>query len=185
MSTLTGRHGTALLVVDMQNDVLVQAHDREGVVARVAELVDRARHLGCPVVWIRHSDDELIEGSEGWQIVPELTPTPDEPVVGKRFGDAFEGTDLENVLAGLGVSRLIVCGAQTEWCIRSTLHGAVARGYDTVLVSDAHTTSDASHDGVELPAEGIIALTNRYWGWHSVPGRTTAAITAADVSLVD
>jgi nicotinamidase-related amidase len=185
MSTLAGRAGTALLVVDVQVDVVAGAHDRDGVVARIASLVDRARREGCPVVWVRHSDEELVTGSEGWNIVDGLTPTPEEPVVDKRFGDAFEETDLGNVLDGLGASRLVVCGAQTEWCIRSTLHGAVARGYDAVLVSDAHTTADATHEGVDLPAAAVIALTNRYWGWHSVPGRSTGAEPAAAVALTD
>ena len=184
MSTLPGRAGTALLVVDVQVDVVAGAHDRDGVVSRIAALVDRARHEGCPVVWVRHHDDELVRGSEGWRIVDALAPAPDEPVVDKRFGDAFEETDLDRVLGGLGASRIVVCGAQTEWCIRSTLHGAVARGFDTVLVSDAHTTSDASHEGVDLPAAAVIALTNRYWGWHSAPGRSTAAEPAAAVELV-
>lgn len=183
MNTRTGRAGTALLVIDVQNDVVAGAHDRDGVVARIAALVDRARREGCPVVWVRHSDDELVAGSPGWRIVDELIPSPDEPVVEKTFGDAFEETDLGNVLDGLGAARLVVCGAQTEWCIRSTLHGAVARGYDAVLVSDAHTTADASHEGVDLPAEAVIALTNRYWGWHSVPGRSTGAEPAATVEL--
>jgi nicotinamidase-related amidase len=183
MSTLTGRAGTALLVVDVQVDVVAGAHDRDGVVARIASLVDRARREGCPVVWVRHNDDELPAGSPGWCIVDGLVPGPDEPVMDKRFGDAFEDTDLDRVLGGLDVSRLVVCGAQTEWCIRSTLHGAVARGYDAVLVTDAHTTSDASHEGVDLPASAVIALTNRYWGWHSVPGRSTDAVAAAAVAL--
>jgi nicotinamidase-related amidase len=183
MSTLVGRTGTALLVVDLQVGLVADVHDRDGVVSRVATLVDRARLSGCPVVWVRHNDEELVEGSEEWELVGVLAPNPAERLVEKRFGDAFEETDLGDVLAGLGVSRVVVCGAQTEWCIRSTLHGAVARGYDAVLVADAHTTTDATHDGVDLPAAAVIALTNRYWSWHSAPGRSTGAEPAVSVAL--
>ena len=55
----------------------------------------------------------------------------------KTFPDSFEDTDLEEVLAKAGVGRLVVAGAQTDECIRSTIHGAFARGYDVTLVGDA------------------------------------------------
>jgi len=83
-------------------------------------------------------------GSDQWRIVSELTPDEAEQLVAKTYGDSFEETDLEAILSGLGVGRLIVAGAQTDACIRSTLHGAITRGYDAILVSDAHTTEDLS-----------------------------------------
>ena len=88
-----------------------------------------------------------MRGSDDWRIVPELTPGDAEPLVEKSYGDSFEDTALETVLAGLGVGRLVVVGAQTDACIRSTLHGAFARGYDATLVSDAHTTEDQRMGG--------------------------------------
>jgi nicotinamidase-related amidase len=54
-----------------------------------------------------------------------------EPLVHKKYGDSFESTDLEPLLAERGVGRLIVMGAQTDACIRSTIHGAFTRGYET------------------------------------------------------
>ena len=81
----------------------------------------------------------------------ELKPDDAEPLVEKNYGDAFEDTNLEKVLSGLGVGRLVVAGAQTDACIRSTLHGAFARGYDATLVSDAHTTEDQSSWGAPPP----------------------------------
>jgi hypothetical protein len=94
------------------------------------------------VIWVQHSGDDLVAGSEGWEYVPELTRRDGEPLVAKRYGDAFEATDLERLLAGRGVGRLIVAGAETDACIRSTIHGAFTRGYDVTLVSDAHTAQD-------------------------------------------
>ncbi len=182
MTTLAGRSQTALLVVDVQNDVVKDAHERDGVVANIAGLVERARDEGVPVVWVQHGDDDLPAGSEGWRIVPELDPGGDEPLFGKSYGDAFEDTDLESVLAGLDVGRLVVVGAQTDQCIRCTLHGALVRGYDALLVSDAHTTEDFTSYGAP-PPDQVIAHTNLYWTYQDAPGRTAGTATSADVKL--
>ena len=147
MTTLVNRPNTALLVVDVQNGVVAEAHERDAVVENVGSLVEKARREQVPVVWVQHSDENIARGSDGWRIVPELTPGDAEPLVEKSYGDSFEGTTLETVLAGLGVGRLVVVGAQTDACVRSTLHGAFVRGYDATLVKDAHTTNDQTEWG--------------------------------------
>jgi nicotinamidase-related amidase len=182
MTTLQNRPGTALLVIDVQNGVVTGNWDRDGVVANIAELVGRARAAGTPVVWVQHSDDGMAIGSEEWQIVPELVPADGEPIIRKLYGDSFEDTDLEPVLAGLGVGRLIVSGAQTDACIRSTLHGAFARGYDATLVGDAHTTEDQTEWGAPTP-DKVIAHTNLYWKYQSAPGRTAGTVQTKDVDF--
>ena len=182
MSSLPDRPRTALLVVDVQNDVVAAAHDRDRVVANIASLVDRARAAGTAVVWVQHSDDDLPRGSEGWQYVPELSQAPSEPVVHKRYGDAFQATELEALLAERGVGHLVVAGAQTDACIRSTLHGALVRGYDATLVSDAHTTEDHTAWGAPAP-DAIIAHTNLYWQYEAAPGRRGAAVPTEAVDL--
>ena len=85
-------------------------------------------------------------------------------------------------LAWFGVGRLVVAGAQTDQCIRSTLHGALARGYDATLVSDAHTTEDLTAWGAP-PPEMVISHTNMYWKYQSAPGRTAGVVDTADVSF--
>jgi nicotinamidase-related amidase len=181
MTTLADRPQTALLVIDVQNDVVSGAHNRDGVVANIAVLVGKARAAGTPVVWVQHSSDEMPQGSDGWQWVPELSRVESEPLVPKRYADSFEETELEAVLAEHKVGRLIVAGAQTDECIRSTLHGAIVRGYDATLVSDAHTTEDQSEWGAPAP-DLVIAHTNLYWSYHTAPGRTagTVATDAVD-----
>ena len=146
---MAGRN-TALLVIDAQNDILAAAAGRDGVVANIGGLVAKARADGVPVIWIQHSDDGLPLGSAGWQLVPELPRQDGDPLVHKLYGDSFEATDLAEILAGRGVGRLVVAGAQTDACIRATIHGAFVRGYDVTLVSDAHTTDDRS--AVRRPA---------------------------------
>jgi nicotinamidase-related amidase len=182
MTTLANRPNTALLVVDVQNGVVAGAHERDAVVANIGTLVDRARQEQVPVVWVQHADANLAEGSDEWRIVPELTPADDEALVPKHYGDSFEETTLESVLADLGVGRLVVVGAQTDACIRSTLHGSLVRGYDTTLVSDAHTTEDNTQWGAPPPDE-VINFTNLYWTYEEAPGRTAGTAQTKDVDF--
>jgi nicotinamidase-related amidase len=182
MSTLENRPNTALLVVDVQNGAVEGAHQREEVVANVAGLVERARSECVPVVWVQHSDEDLARESDEWRIVPELDPSDAEPLVEKNYNDSFEDTELEMVLSGLGVGRLVVVGAQTDACIRSTLHGALVRGYDTILVSDAHTTEDQTAWGAP-PPDQVIAHTNLYWTYQRAPGRTAGTVATKDVDF--
>jgi len=182
MTTLSERPNTALVIVDVQNRVMALSHNSEAVVANIASLVDKARREGVPVVWVQHASEELPAGSEAWRIVPELAPDPAEPLVGKAYGDAFEETSLEDVLAALGVGRIVVAGAQTDACIRSTLHGALVRGYDVLLVRDAHTTEDLSRWGAP-PPDQVIAHTNLYWAYQTAPGRTAGAVKTAELDF--
>lgn len=182
MTTIAGRTHTALLVIDVQNGVVDGAYNRDAVVGNVATLVERARAEGVPIVWVQHSDAQLEKGSDAWKYVPELSLHADETLVHKTFGDSFEGTNLEEVLAKIGVGRLVVAGAQTDACIRSTIHGAFARGYDVTLVGDAHTTEDQSAWGAP-PPDKVVAHTNLYWQYQSAPGRTAAVVATKDVDF--
>jgi len=182
VTTLDGRPNTALLVVDVQNGVVAGNHERDAVVANIGSLVDKARQEQVPVVWVQHSDEGLARGSDDWQIVPELRPDAAEPLIEKNYGDSFEGTSLETVLSGLGVGRLFVVGAQTDACIRSTLHGGFVRGYDATLVSDAHTTEDQTEWGAPPPGQ-VIAHTNLYWKYQTAPGRTAGTVETKDVDF--
>jgi len=182
MSTLQNRPNTALLVIDVQNRVVREALHRDTVVANVHQLIQKARLQQIPIVWVQHSDHEIVRGSDEWQIVPELHRDDAEPLVEKHFHDSFDGTNLESVLADLSVGHLVVCGAQTDACIRSTLHGAVVRGYDATLVSDAHTTEDQTAWG-EPPVDEVITFTNYYWKYHSASGRRAGTIETNEVNF--
>jgi nicotinamidase-related amidase len=183
MTSLADRPNTALVVIDMQRNVVGRAHDVEKVVANINTLVDKARTERVPVIWVQHSDDDMPEGSEGWQYIPELTRHEDEPLVLKSYGDSFEETNLESVLSERGVGRLIVTGAQTDACIRSTLHGALVRGYDATLVEDAHTTEDMREWGSPVGPDQAIAYTNLYWKYSSAPGRKGGTVPTTEVDF--
>ncbi|MEA9983928.1 MULTISPECIES: cysteine hydrolase family protein [Subtercola] len=182
MTTLADRPNTALVVIDMQVGVVESALNRTEVVANIAGLVERAREQAVPVVWVQHSSDELVQGAANWQYIAELRRREGEALVQKLYGDSFEATDLEEVLAAAGVGRLVVTGAQTDACVRSTLHGAFVRGYDVTLVGDAHTTEDLSEWGAP-PPEQVIAHTNLYWQYQRAPGRSAEVVEAASVRL--
>jgi nicotinamidase-related amidase len=182
MTTLKDRSTTALLIIDVQNGVVADSHNRDDVIANSNTLVDRARSEDVPVIWVQHSSDDLPLESETWQYVPELQRRESEPLVHKLYGDSFEDTNLEELLAERGVARLVVSGAQTDACIRSTLHGGFTRGYDVTLVSDAHTTEDLSQYGAPTP-DKVIAHTNLYWEYQEAPGRRGGSVPTADVDF--
>ena len=180
MTTLANRPHTALLVIDVQKGVVKGAHERDAVVTNVAKVVEKARAADVDVVWVQHNDEGLKRDTDEWQYVPELDLRDGEPVVHKQYGDSFEDTDLEDILAARGVGKLVVAGAQTDMCIRSTLHGAIARGYDATLVADAHTTEDLTNWGAP-PPDKVIAHTNLYWSDHTAPGRTAGTVTTDEL----
>ena len=182
MTTLSDRPNTALIVLDVQVGVVAEAHQRDAVVANIGTLIDKARQEGVAIVWLQHSDEHLAKGSDAWEYVPELVRWDSEPLVHKTFSDSFEDTDLEEVLSKAGVGRLVVAGAQTDECIRSTIHGALVRGYDVTLVGDAHTTEDQSAWGAP-PPDQVIAHTNLYWKYQTAPGRTAGVTETQDVTF--
>jgi nicotinamidase-related amidase len=171
MSTFPDRQHRALLVIDVQNKVVQDAYDRDRVVGNIATLVESARSKGVPVLWVQHNASYLPLGSAAWQLVPELTASSDEPHIDKQFRSSFVETDLDAVLDDLGVGSLVICGAQTNNCVRHTLHAALDRGYDVTLVEDAHTTSDQEWDSGMITAAFTIDEQNRSCLDYQLPGR--------------
>jgi nicotinamidase-related amidase len=183
MTTLSDRPHRALLVIDVQTGVVEGAPQRDDVITNINALVERARRAEVPVVWVQHADDGLVEGSAAWHYATELTGRKEtEPLVPKNYGDSFEATELESLLAERGVGHLFVTGAQSDACIRSTLHGAFVRGYDVTLVGDAHTTQDLTAYGAP-PPEQVMAHTNLYWRFQSAPGRLAQTVDTADIDF--
>lgn len=180
MAPVTSR--TVLLVIDLQVGVLPGCVDAAGVVARTAALVDRARASGTPVVWVQDHGSFAV-GSADWDLQEPLRRLPDEPLVGKQYRDAFAATDLADVLRARGATHLVVAGAQSDYCIRTTTQAAAARGFDVTLVSDAHTTTDARYDGVAITGEQIIAHTTMYFRGLRYPGQRFAVATHDAVPL--
>ncbi|MFD7023096.1 cysteine hydrolase family protein [Promicromonospora sukumoe] len=174
---------TAVLLIDLQADVVRGCFDADGVVARSAALVDRARDSGTPVVWVQHQEPGLERDTPGWALADGLSRRPDEPLVHKAYRDSFAETDLGEVLDAFGATRLVVAGAQSDFCVRTTTQRAAALGYDVTLVSDAHTTRDTAWDGVPITGEQIVAHTNMYFSGLRYPGGTFGVARHDDVPL--
>lgn len=180
MCNIEGRSGTALVVIDVQVGVVANAWHRDEVVGNIAALVHDARRHHIPVIWVQHSDDGLQRGSADWQLVPELQPADGEPIVHKRFRSSFEATDLDDILAARNIAHLVVCGAQTEYCVRNTVHAAYERGYDVTLVHDAHTTEDVKWDHRILLASDVVLAQNLVCSQYELPGRSCTLASTAD-----
>lgn len=153
--------------------------DRPRVEANIRSLVDSARAHDVPVVWVQHNDEDMTIGSPGWQLVEGLEPREGEAHIDKQYRNSFESTDLDDVLARLGVGSLLICGAQTNNCVRHTLHGAIDRGYDVALVEDAHTTTDQDWDNGVITAAATVDEQNRSSLDYRLPGRVCTLTTAA------
>ena len=183
MSSISDRPGQALLVIDVQRNVVLDAWHRDEVIANINSLIVRAREASTPVIWIQHSDDDLEIGTDGWQIVSELEPLSNEPNIRKRYRSSFEQTTLEETLARLGVGHLYICGAETDNCVRHTSHAALERGYDLTLVQDAHTTSDVPGYSGTIFASSIVDELNRSFQNYDLPGRSASTAATGEISF--
>jgi nicotinamidase-related amidase len=183
VSIFADRTEPALLVIDVQADVMVSAWHRDQVIANIKALIATARASNVPIIWIQHSDPYMEIGTDAWQIVKELQPLPGEPNIRKEYRSSFEETELEKTLAQLCVGHLYICGAETNNCVRHTSHAALERGYDVTLVEDAHTTSDGQWGSVTLLASAIIEEQNCSFSNYTLPGRSASIVKTEKISF--
>ena len=183
MSSISDRPGQALLVIDVQTNVVGGAWRRDEVIANINTLIVKSRKARTPIIWIQHSDDYLELGTDGWQIVSELAPLANEPNIRKLYRSSFEQTTLEETLEQLGVGHVYICGAETDNCVRHTSHAALEWGYDVTLVADAHTTSDGEGDSGTLFASAIVEEQNRSFQNYDLPGRSASITTTGEISF--
>ena len=172
------RGGSALIVIDVQVNVVKDAFERDSKVANMAEAVRKARAASIPVIWVRHSAEDLPLNTDGWQIVPELVPLEGEPMIEKMFRSTFVETNFEEVLAKLKISHLYICGAETNNCVRHTSMSALEFGYDMTLIEDANTTTSFEWDGFVMDAARTIDEQNTNFIDYKLP------TCSADIKLV-
>ncbi len=184
MATVRDGNKTALIIVDVQVGVMHEAWEAPRIIKNIKFAVDKAREQGLPVIWVQHSDDELVYGSPEWQWVPELSPAAGEIRIYKQFNSSFEETPLEETLARLGITHILLAGAATNWCIRATAYGALDRGYDLTLLKNAHTTSTMElENGVIIEAANVIRELNIAMTWLSYPNRKNATASVEELRL--
>ena len=134
---------TALLVIDVQQELFQKStpiYQAEQLLQNITNLIDRAHDAGVPVIYVQHSSDHyLVKGSPGWQLHPQLQPENRDFVIHKLKANAFEGTNLDELLKNRGITHLVVSGLVTHSCVKATCLGALKLGYQVTLVSDAHS----------------------------------------------
>jgi nicotinamidase-related amidase len=168
---------TALIVIDVQNGLAGNPaqppHGGDAFLARLNSLVQRARAADVPVVFVQHNGGAghpLEKPNPGWEIHPGTGFQAGDPVIEKHHCDAFQETGLQDLLASLGASDLVLAGMMTEYCVDTTCRRAFSQGYQVTLVSDGHSTF--SRD--DLSAEQIIAHHN------SILGSSFATLRSSD-----
>ncbi|CAK9781761.1 Isochorismatase hydrolase [Cutaneotrichosporon oleaginosum] len=180
------RSHTALVVINVQVGVVATCVDVKGVISRISSLVSRARDAGAPVVWVQHEDGGLARDSKEWGLAPGLPePLDDEVRVYKRFRDSFTAPELEEELHARGVRHLVLVGAQSDYCVRTTAQSAAVRGYAVTVPRDAHTTEDAEFGGTTISAQQIVQHTNAYFDdFEYQPGVRCRNVAAHEVEFL-
>lgn len=173
---------SALIVIDVQRalfETTPAPADADAVLARINTLTDRARACGAPVIYVQHEapGSPMDYGLPAWQLDTRLQPADGDIRVRKTTPDSFLRTDLADVLAEAGVTRLVVCGYASEFCVDTTVRRAAALGFPVTLAADAHTTQDKPH----APGAQIRAHHNATLSSIASFGVKIAAIPAADI----
>lgn len=108
-----------------------------------------------------------------------VDPQPEDARVEKRWSDAFRDTDLDTRLRDASITRLVLAGAQTEYCVDTTARRAASLGYDVDLVADGHTTSA---NGL-LTREEIVGHHNATLANLAVAGMTFRVLPSGRVTF--
>ena len=149
------RDGTALLVIDVQTALFERStpiYKADDLLRNIMTLIQRAREAGAPVFYVQHANEKLLpEGSEGWQLHPQLQALPPDAIIHKRHGSAFQETHLKEILDARNVGILVITGLVTHGCVKATCQDALKQGYTVILVEDAH--SSYSKQAAELIKE--------------------------------
>ncbi|MEZ5759282.1 MAG: isochorismatase family protein [Emcibacteraceae bacterium] len=184
MATVGNEKNVVFVVIDVHKAVLKNAWHADEVIANISRALEKARTAGIPVLWIKHSSDEMPRNSDGWQLVDGLSPLEGERIIHKRNESSFEDTDFAEALAEHDCGHIVISGAATNWCVRATAYGALDRGYDITLVKDAHSTKNIElPDGKVIDAGGIITDLNIVMTYLSYPGRKTGTVSSTDLDF--
>lgn len=174
---------TALLLIDVQNGLFDEAYDEEAEILYVlVDLLKQARDQQVPILYIQHGGGPghpLEPRTPGWQIHPLVTPHSEDIIVHKSASDAFYESSLQDIIQALGVTRLVITGAQTEYCVDATCRRAASLNYDVCLVANGHTTSDNGH----LTIAQIVAHHNHLLAQLAHPTHPISVLPATDIAF--
>jgi nicotinamidase-related amidase len=136
-----------LLIIDAQReytDGLLPLTGVQPAIEALADLLEKARKAGAPIVHVRHQSKSKAfnPSSTGYEIVKELAPRGGETIIDKGLPNAFAGTDLAKHLAAIGRKNLIVGGFMTHMCVSATVRAATDQGYMSTIAADTVATRD-------------------------------------------
>ena len=172
-----------LLVIDMQNAWLNETprHDAPAIIERINRACSSIRATNGKVVFIRNCSEDCPAGTQGWEIIPELSVMPEDVIFEKYACDSFADTFLLTHLQEIGCKTLYMCGLATEFCVDTTLRGALSRGFNVIALKDAHTTGNRPH----LSAQQIIEHHNWVWSNMAAPFGRTLRVCNTEQALTD
>ncbi len=155
---------SALLIIDVQEALctgVYATHEASAVIARLNAVADRFRAAGALVVIVQHeaASGALVRDEPGWQLAAALQVEPTDLRLHKKASDAFHETGLHDLLQTRGITKLVLGGMQSEFCVDSTIRRALGLGYTLTPIADGHTTLDND----VLPAAAISAHHNETW----------------------
>lgn len=154
----------ALLVIDMQlvafdGKITPPINHASQLLDNVSELIRLCRRADIPIVYLQtcaYPGQPYAKDVHGWEIHPRLAPEPSDPVVFKVNSSGFDETSLHTCLQRLDVSKLIVCGNWSEYCVLATCRDALAEGYEVGLAADGHGTVS----NTDAEADLVVASVN-------------------------
>ncbi|MBN1266157.1 MAG: isochorismatase family protein [Anaerolineales bacterium] len=135
---------TALLVIDVQQALFERStpiYKAEQMVSNINSLIAHFRKNSSPVVFIQHENNKVVlKGTPGWQIHAGLAREESDPVVQKQHGNAFEKTELHELLETHGVNTIVVTGLVSNGCVKASCLGGLELGYRVILAADGHSS---------------------------------------------
>jgi nicotinamidase-related amidase len=152
---------SALLIIDVQRELFEKGtpvYLADKLIANILDLAGRAREAKVPVIYIQHcGKNNLVKGSDSWQLYTRLDPQPEDLKVSKESSNAFEKTDLKEILASRGVGRIVAAGLVTHGCVKNTCLGGLNLGYQVTLAADAHSSYSADAAAVIVKWNKLLA----------------------------
>ncbi|MDP1395538.1 cysteine hydrolase family protein [Lysinibacillus capsici] len=157
----------ALIIIDIQEAFFLDGQQNlwnsEAIIKNINASITWARRNEVPVIFIQHTDADDVDfalGQPRWELYHGLLRQAEDQVIQKTTWDAFYQTELAAYLQAHHIDQLIFAGAQTEFCLDTTIRSAFSHGYHhNILIEDAHSTLDSN----VLAAPQIIQHHESIW----------------------
>jgi nicotinamidase-related amidase len=134
---------TALLVIDVQRALFTRPNpifEASHLIQTIKDLVERSHLYGVKVIYVQHVNQSILqEGTEGWQIHPDLVPTDKDTVIQKTQGNTFQDTQLQSILEANRIGNILITGLVSHQCVKATSLGGIEKGYKVYLVERGHS----------------------------------------------